>query len=159
MPSTTTFPLWVCLTPTLSWKHLGKQEGNQSRASSGEGVPVPHLCPCMVPSPTLPVPTLEGQVLGFLPQQGLIKNGESSLQDLVQKLGVHQELPWLGKQGPGYDFSSVALNFIAKKGLWTEKSLWRCPRLSEKVLRTQLGWEEPSPSAWLTSMARLVWLL
>lgn len=144
MPSTVTFPLWVCLTPTLSWKHPGTQEGNQSRAAPGEAALVPHFCSCMVPSPALLLPALRGP----LPQQGLIKNGESSLQDSLQKPGAHQEPPWAGElgmtsSGPSYDFSSLALNFFAKKGPWTEKSLWGIP--SSVMGSSRPSWDEQDP--------------
>lgn len=75
--------------PTLSLPNSCPQleGGNQSRASSGEVALVPHFCPYIIPSPAPLEPTLRG----LLPQQGLIENEESSLQDSVQKPGTHQE--------------------------------------------------------------------
>lgn len=149
MPSTVTFPLWVCFTPTLSWKCLDKQEGNQSRASSGEAAVVPRFCSYMVPPSALLTPTLRGP----LPQ--LVKNGESNLQDSVQKPGVHQETPWPGELGmtssdPSYDFSSLAPNFFVKKGPWTEKPLWGIP---SSVARSSISsWGEQDHPFYLADL-------
>lgn len=160
MPSTVTFPLWFCLTLTYpQQKHLGK-EGKQNRSSPGEAALVPCFCSCTVPPPAqLPLAST-----GPLPQQELVKNGESSLQDSEQEHNLgEQEPPWAGEpgmtgSGPSYDFSSLALNLSAKKRSMNRKALAGCAQLGGRELQIQLGWAGPSPPAWLASTMRPVWL-
>lgn len=125
MPSAITFPPWVCLTPTLSWEHLGKQEGKKSRASFWGG---------------------SSHAMILLPHWGdlclskdWLKMGSPTCRTRCRN---HQEPPWAGELGR--TSSSLALNFLAKKGPWTENPLWGVsssrPSWSEQDCPLLPGW-------------------
>lgn len=133
MPSTITFPLWVCQTPALSWKGAIRAELLLGRWPL-----------CHTSAPTLSLLQLRSyQHWGdFCLSKDWLKMRSPACRTRCRNQEPIRSTPWAGEQGPSYDFSSLALNFFAKKGAWTEKPLWGVP--SSAMRSSRPSWGEQS---------------